>query len=109
MLRTSLSLSLITGQPLEMVNIRAGRNKPGLLRQHLTAVLAAAQIGEAELEGAALGSQSLLFVPRTIRAGEYRFVIGSAGSSMNTLFFSALSNTNAVSYTHLTLPTIYSV
>ena len=36
-LRTSLALSLVTGQPFEMVNIRAWRSKPGLLRQHLTA------------------------------------------------------------------------
>jgi RNA 3'-terminal phosphate cyclase (ATP) len=68
-----------------MDNIRAGRNKPGLLRQHLAAVLAAAEIGEAKVEGAQLGSQSLSFAPKTIKAGDYRFVIGSAGSG--TLVF----------------------
>jgi RNA 3'-terminal phosphate cyclase (ATP) len=85
MLRTSLSLSLITGQPFQIENVRAGRNKPGLLRQHLAAVLAAAEIGEAEVEGAQLGSQFLLFKPKTIKAGNYRFVIGTAGSG--TLVF----------------------
>jgi RNA 3'-terminal phosphate cyclase (ATP) len=85
MLRTSLSLSLLTKQPFQMENIRAGRKKPGLLRQHLAAVLAAAQIGEAEVEGAHLGSQALCFTPKTIRPGEYRFVIGTAGSG--TLVF----------------------
>ncbi len=85
LLRTSLSLSLLTGQPFQMENIRAGRKKPGLLRQHLTSVLAAGQIGEAEIAGAHLGSQSLCFTPKAVKPGEYRFVIGTAGSG--TLVF----------------------
>jgi RNA 3'-terminal phosphate cyclase (ATP) len=68
-----------------MENIRAGRHKPGLLRQHLAAVHAATQIGDAKVEGAQLGSQSLSFAPKTIKAGDYRFAIGSAGSG--TLVF----------------------
>lgn len=43
-LRSALSLSMITGQPFTITGIRAGRAKPGLLRQHLTAVKAAAEI-----------------------------------------------------------------
>ncbi len=85
MLRTALSLSLLTQQPFRMNNIRAGRKKPGLLRQHLSAVLAAAEIGQAQTEGAQLGSQTLLFAPTIIKPGEYRFVIGTAGSG--TLVF----------------------
>ena len=80
-LRTALSLSMITGRPLRMVNVRARRAKPGLLRQHLTAVQAATQISSAEVEGATLGSQTLQFTPGTIRGGDYRFAIGTAGSS----------------------------
>ena len=60
-LRTSLSLSLVTGKPFRIDNIRAGREKPGLLRQHLTAVLAAAQVCGAAVEGATLGSSCLTF------------------------------------------------
>lgn len=60
--------------------IRAGRAKPGLLRQHLTAVKAAAEICRATVEGAELGSQRLVFRPGTVRGGDYRFAIGSAGS-----------------------------
>jgi RNA 3'-terminal phosphate cyclase len=56
-LRSSLALSLVTGWPLVIEKIRAGRKKPGLLRQHLTAVLAAAEVSGAEVEGAALGSR----------------------------------------------------
>ena len=80
MLRTALSLALVTGQPFEMENIRAGREKPGLLRQHLTAVLAAAEIGNAKVQGAALGSKTLRFYANEIRPGNYRFAVGTAGS-----------------------------
>jgi RNA 3'-terminal phosphate cyclase (ATP) len=80
-LRTSLSLSVITGKPLRIFNIRAGRKKPGLMRQHLTAVTAAGQISAAEVRGAEIGSRELQFVPGEVIAGEYRFSIGTAGSA----------------------------
>lgn len=80
-LRTSLSLSLLTGQPFEMERIRAGRQKPGLLRQHLTAVRAAAEVGHAEVEGAELRSAHLKFSPKGVKPGEYKLSVGSAGST----------------------------
>jgi RNA 3'-terminal phosphate cyclase (ATP) len=80
-LRTALSLSLVTGRPFRIDNIRAGRPKPGLLRQHLTAVQAAAQIGQADVRGAALGSGRLDFTPHAVRAGEHHFDVGTAGST----------------------------
>ncbi len=73
-LRTSLSLSLVTGKPFRIDNIRANRKKPGLLRQHLTAVRAAAEIG-GEVEGASLGSRSITFTPGNVRPGDYRFAL----------------------------------
>lgn len=79
-LRTSLALSLITGKPFSIENIRAGRKKPGLMRQHLTAVNAAAEIGNARVNGNAIGASSFTFEPRAIRGGRYHFAIGSAGS-----------------------------
>jgi RNA 3'-terminal phosphate cyclase (ATP) len=84
-LRTSLALSLITQTPFRIVNIRRNRLKPGLRRQHLTAVRAAARIGTAELTGDALNSVDLTFRPRAVHGGEYHFDIGSAGST--TLVF----------------------
>ena len=84
-LRTSLSLSLATGKAFRIEKVRAGRERPGLLRQHLTAVLAAAEVGGAEVQGATLGSTELTFSPGPIRAGEYRFSVGTAGSG--TLVF----------------------
>lgn len=84
-LRTALGLSLVTGTPFTIDRIRAGREKPGLLRQHLTAVQAAAEVGKAEVRGAALGSRTLSFRPGTVSPGTYSFSVGSAGSA--TLVF----------------------
>jgi RNA 3'-terminal phosphate cyclase (ATP) len=84
-LRTSLSLSLVTGKPFRIDNIRARRERPGLLRQHLTSVQAAAKVGGAELEGATLGSSALTFSPGKVAGGEYKFSVGTAGSG--TLVF----------------------
>lgn len=80
-LRTSLALAMITGQSFQIRRIRAGRAKPGLMRQHLTAVKAAAKVCSAELDGAELKSQDLTFEPGSVQAGEYRFDIGTAGSA----------------------------
>lgn len=80
-LRTSLALSLVTGQPFRMERIRAKRQKPGLLKQHLTAVEAAKTVGCGEAEGAALSSQTLEFRPGPVTPGNYRFAIGTAGSA----------------------------
>ena len=81
-LRTALSLSAMTRRPICLENIRANRGKPGLMRQHLTAVRAVAEICNAKLEGAELNSTKLVFEPRGIRGGEYHFKIGSAGSAV---------------------------
>ncbi|MEO8024688.1 RNA 3'-terminal phosphate cyclase [Polaromonas sp.] len=93
-LRTALALSLITGQPFRLVNIRAKRPKPGLMRQHLACVQAAvavgggaAQTGAVTAAGAEvqLGETTLVFTPGKVRAGDYRFAVGSAGSCMLVL------------------------
>jgi RNA 3'-terminal phosphate cyclase (ATP) len=80
-LRTSLALSLVTDQPFRMDRIRAKRQKPGLLKQHLTAVEAAKTVGCAEVTGASLGSQTLEFKPGLVTPGNCRFAVGTAGSA----------------------------
>ena len=80
-LRTALALSMVTGQAFRIENIRAGRDKPGLLRQHLTAVNAAAAICGAKVSGAEISSRELSFEPGKVKTGEYTFSIGSAGST----------------------------
>lgn len=79
-LRSALTLSMCTGYPIYMKNIRAKRKYPGLMQQHLTAVQAAAAVAGAVIEGATLGSTQLRFSPGTIEGGEYGFSIGTAGS-----------------------------
>jgi RNA 3'-terminal phosphate cyclase (ATP) len=80
-IRTSLALALITGKPFRIYNVRARREKPGLQRQHLTAVRAAAAIGGAQVEGAAVGASAFTFHPGRVVPGDYAFPIGTAGST----------------------------
>ncbi|PRD23939.1 UNVERIFIED_CONTAM: rtcA [Trichonephila clavipes] len=80
-LRTALALSMITGQAFELINIRAGRKKSGLMRQHLVCVQASQNISQAYVEGAELHSQRLYFAPQHVQSGKYQFQIGSAGST----------------------------
>ncbi len=80
-LRSALSLSLVTGWPFCIENIRARRKQPGLKRQHLVAVRAAATLAQADVEGDRLGSRTLCFKPGPPQPGDYAFDIASAGSA----------------------------
>lgn len=108
-LRSSLSLSLITGLPFTISNIRTGRQKPGLSAQHLKAVLLSQKIGLAQVYGAELGSTKLTFIPQIIRNDNYRSDIGTAGSTSLVLqtiylplsFASKSSIINLVGGTHV--------
>ena len=79
-LRTALALAMCTGQAFRITGIRAGRAKPGLMRQHRTCVQAAAAVCSAQLQGDELGSQTLVFAPGPVQAGDYAFSVGTAGS-----------------------------
>lgn len=81
-LRTSLTMAMLTGTDIKIKNIRAGRAKPGLMRQHLACVKAAQKICDAEVSGTKVGSTSIIFKPGSITAGEYEFSVGTAGSTM---------------------------
>ena len=81
-LRSALALSLLTGKPFRLRNIRARRKpKPGLQPQHLASVRAAGAIGSAKLTGASLDSSVLTFEPGPVVPGKYRFPIGTAGAT----------------------------
>ncbi len=80
MLRTALSLSMATGRPFHMMRIRAGRPRPGLMRQHLTCVRAAVEISDGCADGDIPKSTELVFRPGKIQGGEWKFAIGTAGS-----------------------------
>lgn len=118
-LRTSLSLAMCLGQSIRIENIRAGRQKPGLLRQHLTCVRAAQEVCGAEVKGDELRSSVIEFVPKEIKHGDYRFSVGTAGSTClvfqtilpallfasgisNVIFEGGTHNQSAPSYEYLT-------
>jgi RNA 3'-terminal phosphate cyclase (ATP) len=105
-LRTALGLSLFTGQPFRIEKIRAGRKNPGLLRQHLTAVKAAAKIGQADVTGANIGSTHLTFTPGRVAPGRYQFAVGTAGSAtlvLQSVLPALLISNDPGQETHLTL------
>ena len=79
--RTSLALSALTGRAVQIDNVRAGRARPGLLRQHLTALSAITQITQAEVTGAKPRSRQVSFAPKGLFAGNYHFRVGTAGSA----------------------------
>jgi RNA 3'-terminal phosphate cyclase (ATP) len=81
-LRSALTLSLITGKPFHLFKVRANRKpKPGLQPQHLASVRAAATIASAKVRGAALHSSELFFEPGQVKPGKYHFPIGTAGAT----------------------------
>jgi RNA 3'-terminal phosphate cyclase (ATP) len=80
-LRSSLALSILTGRPFKLINIRANRSKPGLQPQHLMSVRAAGTICGAVYKGAAVGSAVLYFEPGAVKSGKYTFSIGTAGAT----------------------------
>lgn len=80
-LRSSLTLSVLTGSPLHIRNIRRYRRRPGLQPQHLSAARAAAQICGAKAGGMEQGSQDLDFEPGALIPGRYDFNIGTAGAT----------------------------
>jgi len=79
-LRLSVALASILGEPLHIYNIRKKRSEPGLRPQHLESVLVAAKLCNADVRGAYVGSQDLWFEPKEIYGGEISAEIGTAGS-----------------------------
>lgn len=79
--RNACALSLVTGAPFRVTNVRGGREKPGLMRQHVTAIEASCAIGGAECEGLTVGSTDVTFRPGRVTPGDYQFAVGTAGSA----------------------------
>lgn len=80
LVRMAVALAAVTQIPLRIRQVRARRPKPGLAPQHLTAVRAVAALCGGEVEGLAIGSQNLVFVPTQLRGGTFEFDVGTAGS-----------------------------
>ncbi|XP_046475883.1 RNA 3'-terminal phosphate cyclase isoform X1 [Neodiprion pinetum] len=65
-LRIALSLSALYRIPVEIINIRAGRPKPGLSAQHLKGVELVKQMCNARVTGTYIGSTRLEFWPESL-------------------------------------------
>ena len=79
-LRTSVALSAVTGEPVRVTNIRAGRPNPGLAPQHVTSIEAVAALADAAVDGLEPGSKEIVFRPGELLGGVYEFDVGTAGS-----------------------------
>src|SRR4029077_10664625 len=79
-LRTAVALAAVLSKDIHVFNIRAGRAEPGLRAQHMTGVKAAAELCTSKMEGLQVGSTEFTFKPGKLRAGSFRFDVGTAGS-----------------------------
>jgi len=79
-LRTSVALSALTMNPVSIVNIRAGRSKPGLRRQHMAGIELVAKLVRASVRGLEVGSTQIEFIPRSRSGGHFKFDVGTAGA-----------------------------
>jgi RNA 3'-terminal phosphate cyclase (ATP) len=79
-LRTAVALAAVLSKEIHVFNIRAGRAEPGIRPQHMTGVKAAAELCSGHLEGLGVGSTEFVFKPGKLRAGTFRFDVGTAGS-----------------------------
>ncbi len=102
-LRSSLALSMVTGQPFRITNIRANRKRPGLMRQHVAGVHAAQAISNANVVGDSIGSREVHFYPQQVQGGNYTFSVGSAGSATLVLQTVLPALVLASAPSHLTL------
>jgi RNA 3'-phosphate cyclase len=79
-LRTAVSLSALTTKPIRITNIRAGRPKPGLKRQHVAGIELTGMLVGATIRGLDIGSTTVEFVPRERQSGTFNYDVGTAGS-----------------------------
>lgn len=79
-LRTAVSLSAVTLEPVKIINIRSKRKNPGLAPSHMTSIEAVAKMADADLDGLYPGSTTLEFKPRGVLGGQFEFDVGTAGS-----------------------------
>lgn len=80
LLRTAVSLAAVTGEAVEVTDVRGGRSNPGIRNQHRTAIEAVAAPTSATVEGNVVGSDRLLFDPDPVTGGEYALDVETAGS-----------------------------
>lgn len=78
--RMAVSLSSLTGIPVQITHIRARRDKPGLAAQHVAAIQAVSSLCDAYISGGSVGSSILTFTPSKVRSRDITIDVGTAGS-----------------------------
>jgi RNA 3'-terminal phosphate cyclase (ATP) len=78
--RMAVSLSALTGIPVQINHIRARRDNPGLAAQHVAAVRAVSSLCAAHTSGVSVGSTNLTFTPSSLHWSEMTIDVGTAGS-----------------------------
>src|SRR5437867_7035950 len=79
-IRSAITLSAITGKPVEIENIRKNRKVPGLRPQHMLGVKILSKICQAKVEGLHVNSTFLRFFPSEGVDMNLKEDIGTAGS-----------------------------
>jgi len=79
-LRTAVGLSVVTGKPCRITNIRKNRPTPGLKAQHLKGIEVLALICDGKLTGGRVGSETVEFIPGKIKSGHFKIDVGTAGA-----------------------------
>ena len=79
-IRSAITLSCITKQPIHLENIRKNRKNEGLKAQHLTAIRILQKISKADVIGAKIGSTELKFIPGNVENLELIEDVKTAGS-----------------------------
>ena len=101
-LRTAVSLSMVTNTPVTITNIRANRPNPGIKPQHYAALSIMKTISQAETDGLEIGSSRFSFSPGDFTNGSFRFDEGTAGSIVlvfQTCLLCALRATQPITIT----------
>lgn len=102
-LRTAVSLSAVLREPVRITGIRSGRPTPGLAAQHVTGVMAVAELCDAEVDGVHVGSKEVVFRPGDLTGGEFEFDVGTAGSTSLVLQACILPAALSKAPVHLTV------
>ncbi len=79
-IRSAITISCITKQPIHIENIRKNRKVPGLKPQHLTAIQILKKISDSKVIGDEIGSTELKFIPGKIKSSKLSEDVGTAGS-----------------------------
>ncbi|MBP2250795.1 RNA 3'-terminal phosphate cyclase (ATP) [Halarchaeum solikamskense] len=80
LVRSAAAFACLSGHAVEVTDVRAARESPGLKRQHVAALDALAAITDADLDGASVGSERVTIDPGPVTGGAARVEIGTAGS-----------------------------